>query len=328
MFADWTSRPKIELHLHLEGAVSLGTLVQLGQKNDVRLPGHLLKGDAINFRTFDEFVDTYTAVVDALQSEADFLLPLADVIHQVREQNMQYCEVSWTPFPYMQRGLDAGRILALLNEQLALEGLRDKVFFIIDVQRDHDPETAEWVYREVVQPPDMNIAGVGLTGRELVRPSAVFQPFFDKARDLGLGLTAHAGEYGPPEVIRECVEILGVSRLGHGIRAVEDPALLEMLLERQIHFEISPTSNVLLERVADYPYHPVRQLFDLGCSVGINTDDPGIFQTTLSREYDLLARHLDFSEADIRQTLLYSAAAAFCDTGKKQQLVRGFGAGE
>lgn len=314
--------PKIELHLHLEGAIRLDTLRLLSQAKGVALPAHLEKGDAIYFSTFAEFVETFTAVVRLLETEEDFRYAIRDVMRYVREHFVLHCEVSWTPFPYLQRGLDIERILHIFNEELEREGMRQRIYFILDSQRDHGEQAARQVFDLALQASDLNVVGIGLTGDETRFSTKDFAPFFHRAAERGLGRTAHAGEYGSPQAIWEAIEQLGATRIGHGIQAIYDERLMQYILEKGVHLEVSPTSNLLLCRVDSYEEHPIHSFLEAGLSLGINSDDPAIFATHISREYALLLEYPWWNLETIRQTLRHSAQAAFLSEGKRGELIR------
>ena len=239
--------PKVELHLHLEGCATLATLRTLCRQNRKPLPVHLQDELAQThvFGTFDEFVFSYQSICQAITQEQDFALLIADVADYLKRNTILYAEVAWTPFLYLNRGLHFEAIMEIMNEALIAHAIEDRVHFVIDIQRDHGIEAGSWVYQQVfATSPKLRIAGVGLTGQEEGFPPSEYQALYSQAREHGLGVTAHAGEYGTPEDIWQCVRALGVKRIGHGIRAVHDRALLDYLAEQRIHLEICPTSNV------------------------------------------------------------------------------------
>jgi len=166
------------------------------------------------------------------------------------------------------------------------------------------------------------IVGVGLTGQEEGFPPAEYRDLYRRAREHGLGCTAHAGEYGTPEDIWQCVQDLGVSRIGHGLRAIQDRRLVEYLAEQHIHLEMCPSSNVRLQRVETYSSHPIRALWERQVNLGINTDDPGLFDIDLTGEYLSAMHHHHFSLAEIQQTVLNSVTSAFLSAEKKASLVQ------
>ena len=313
--------PKIELHLHLEGMTRPATLRALCQKNRVALPAHLEEAEAHTFGTFDEFAYTYHRICQAITSAQDFALLIADVADYLKRNTILYAEIAWTPFLYLNRGLRFEAIMEVMNEALSAHGIADRVNFLIDIQRDHGLEAGAWVYQHAfafAATPESHLAGVGLVGQEEGFPPGEYQALFHHAREQGLGITAHAGEYGTAEDIWQCVRTLGVKRIGHGIRAVQDRALVEYLVDQRVHLEVCPTSNVRLERVLTYSAHPLHDLWRMGVNLGLNSDDPGLFASDLSDEYRKAMQHCGFSLADLHQTLGNSLEAAFLPDARKE----------
>lgn len=300
-----------ELHIHFEGAISLETLRRLSKEQQKELPRHLRReGQELHFETFSEFVSTFSAIVDLLQTEEDFRPAFGDIVRYVRDNELEHCELSWSPYPYMRRGMNPDRVLGVFNECLQEAGLSGKVFFIIDALRDHGLPAAQLVYDWAFSARNRGVVGIGLTGDETRYSTAAFAPFFEQAHRLGLGRTAHAGEYGSSQTIWEAVRLLGCSRIGHGLQAANDPELMEYLALHGIHLEISPTSNLRLERVESYARHPLHEFLRRGISLSINSDDPAIFGTGLLREQALLLEN-GLSAQDLERTNQYARNAAF-----------------
>lgn len=313
--------PKIELHLHLEGTAAAQTVRRLYERSGRVAPEWTNTPEAPGFTDFGAFVRRYYSVCEAITKESDFEDFVQDVIDYVKTENLLHCELSWTPFYYLQKGMNFFKIMERMARKIEDAGLSDAIFFIIDTQRDHGREVAKQVFEKVFQVLDLNVCGIGLTGEELSVPSADFEYYFKKAaQEFGLGCTAHAGEFGPPAEVRSCVETLGVSRIGHGIRAVEDEALMDFLFSKNIHLEICPTSNVKLFRVKNYEQHPVGVFKKRGLSFSINSDDPAIFGSSISGEYEMVEKHLHFSKGDFQKVLLDAAAAGFVSAERRAAL--------
>ncbi len=317
--------PKVELHLHLEGCMTVATMRQLALRHRIPLPAHLASSEQAThashaFATFDEFAHTYHTLCRLLTHEQDFALLAADLAEYIRQNTIAYCEVSWTPFLYLNRGVQFESVLAVLNEALETQGVRERVRFLIDIQRDHGLEAGEWVYRQAFAARDLHIVGVGLTGQEEGFPPAEYQALFRQARQQGYGCTAHAGEYGTAEDIWQCVQELGVSRIGHGLHAAHDPLLLHYLAEQRIHVEVCQTSNVRLGRVTSYSTHPLHTFWQHQIPLSINTDDPRMFESDLTQEYLKAMQHSGFTLTDLQHTILHSLDAAFLPPEKKHLL--------
>lgn len=317
--------PKVELHLHLEGCMSVETLRTLLARHRQPIPASLSDPAqaAHAFATFEEFAYTYHQICQALVTPDDFTLLVDDLAAHIRRNHVLYCEVSWTPFLYLNRGLHFTEMMETLSTALEAHGLRERVRFLIDMQRDHGLEAGEWIMDLVTATCErFGIVGIGLTGQEEGFPPVIYQKVYQRAREHGLGCTAHAGEYGTPEDIWQCVQELGVSRIGHGIRAIGDPRLVAYLAEHQIHLEMCLSSNVRLQRVETYASHPIRALWNRHLNIGINTDDPGLFGIDLTGEYLHLLQHQQFSLADLFQSLTNSIQAAFLASERQHALLQ------
>jgi aminodeoxyfutalosine deaminase len=312
--------PKVELHLHLEGCMRVETLRTLCTRHRRPVPAHLMERTAHAFGTFDEFAHTYYTICDALRTEQDFRLLIADLADYLRQNTILYAEVSWTPFRYLNRGLRFERILEVMKEALQEQGIGDRVGLIIDIQRDHGVAAGTWVFEQVFAAQEDMIVGVGLTGMEQGCDPTVYGDLYRRAHKLGLGCTAHAGEYGSAQDIWQCLHTLGVSRIGHGLAAISDRTLLAHLVEHGIHLEVCPTSNVRLGRVLDLSSHPLSTLVRRQVKLSINTDDPRLFAIDLSDEYRNVLRHCGLTYPELLQTVLQSVAASFLAPARKEAL--------
>ena len=313
--------PKVELHIHLEGCISLSTLKLLAQKNNIALPKHLLEKEDINFKDFDEFVQTFYAICNVIKEEGDFKMLAKDLADYVKRNNIIYCEVSFTPIIYINRGFSFAKIMAILNDEIDAHDLTSCIFFIIDTQRDHGIATGEMVFNKVLETKGYNIVGIGMTGQEVGFLASGYAPLYRKMYEAGYGLAAHAGEYGGAGDIWQCLLDLNVKRIGHGIRAIADDKLLSYIKEQNIHLEVSPSSNVRLCRVDSYAAHPIKDFIGMGLSVGINSDDPGIFNTDLTDEYMNVLNTFNFDTGVLKQCNINAIEAAFTSAATKQHLL-------
>ncbi len=313
--------PKVELHIHLEGCISLGTLKSLASKNNVILPKHLTDKDNISFSNFNEFVQTFYAICNVIKTEPDFKFIAKDLVDYVRRNNIIYCEVSFTPIIYLNKDLSFSKIMGILNEEIAFNNLSDCIYFIIDTQRDHGIAIGEQVFNKVLETKDCNIVGIGMTGQEVGFLASEYKALYKKMYDAGYGCTAHAGEYGGANDIWQCLLYLKVKRIGHGIRAIADDELLEFIKENDIHLEVSPTSNVRLCRVESYAVHPIKDFINMGLNVGINSDDPGIFNTDITDEYNNILAAFNFNSSTLKQCNINAVQASFTTAATKQQLL-------
>jgi aminodeoxyfutalosine deaminase len=266
------------------------------------------------FRDFGHFVEVYSTICDCLRTADDFELVAYELAEELARQNARYAEVAFSPAIHARAGVDTGVFLAGLGRarERARRELGFELAWVVDVSRamrGGEAETMRWADYAVGVAVDARTEGVvalGLGGPEIGHPPEPFAPFFERARAAGLHAVPHAGETAGPASVWGALRALGAERIGHGVRATEDPALLEHLAERRIALEVNPTSNIRLgvyPRLAD---HPLRRLHDAGCVITVNSDDPALFGTTLSDEVALLAEPFGL-EVDACDRILLNA---------------------
>jgi adenosine deaminase len=313
--------PKIELHIHLEGTISFQRLQKLYASKGGSLPSIISQGFPSQYPTFNTFVQTYYACCQPVESESDFSHYIAALAEYVKQNNLAYAEISWTPFFYMNKGLSFTKMLGSMNEALEIQNIRSHIRFIIDVQRDHGNEIMDEVFSQVQELRDFQIAGIGMTGDENqpIPQRAVY--WFERLKaEQNLGSTVHCGEYGSAQKMQEVIEILKPDRLGHGINAIHSETLLVDIKQKRIHLENCPTSNVKLHRVANYEEHPLKHFLEKGISVSINADDPGIFEMPLQQEIETMAEVAGLTYTDLQVLNQNAIEAAFITSEEKDTL--------
>ena len=322
--------PKAELHIHLEGSVRPATLLALAKRNGIALPfaDEAELRDFYRFRDFDHFLAVYDLICDAIQTPDDLTLMTYELGASAAEQNIRYREVTFTTCGRLRRGLSLDDQLAGVRagaEQAEREfGVRMQ--FIPDVVAEHTVEEAWTLARWAVARQGDGVCALGLAGREVGRDAAALAPIFTYARDAGLPRTLHAGEMVGPESIWDAHTTLHADRIGHGVRVLEDPKLLELLYAMQVPLEICPTSNVRLGLYPDIAAHPIGTLWRSGLFLTINTDDPPMFNTTLTDEYRALAAAHGFTADDLKEISLNAVRAAFLPATEKQTMLEAFAA--
>ncbi len=322
--------PKAELHLHLEGAILPETLLRLAARNHVSLPADTVEGLRrwFVFRDFRHFVEVYVTITRCLRTQDDYELVVAELGATLARQRVRYAEVTFSPSTH---GLSLG-----IAEDVFLSGLargRERarvehgveLSWIFDIVRDsREPDVYyPYVTRLAIQEMPRGVVALGLAGLETGGSAAPFVPWFERGREAGLHCVPHAGELAGPGAVRAAIYELGGERVGHGVRAIEDPAVVRTLAERQIALEVCPTSNVLLGIYPDLAAHPLRRLHDLGVPVTVNSDDPALFNTTLEEEVVLLATAFGFTAADVQAVdgiLLNAVRHSFLLEERKQRL--------
>ena len=305
--SSWLERlPKVELHLHIEGAIPHAALWELIRKygGDPRVPSPEALPGRFVYRDFPDFIERWLWKQGFLREEADFELIGAAVAGELARQRIGYAEAFFSPSDVSDSGLSAPAVSLALRR--GLSSVSDtEVALIVDVVRDQGTLGAGRTLEEVAEVADeAGIIGIGIGGSEQLFPPEPFAPVYARARALGLRTTAHAGEVAGPESVWGAIRALRVDRIDHGLRAAEDPALLAYLAEHQLPVTSCPGSNVAPGAVASLEAHPIRQLLDAGVLVSVGTDDPAMFGLTLAGEFAALQDRLGFSDDDIRSLLL------------------------
>jgi adenosine deaminase len=316
--------PKVELHLHLEGAAPPEFIRTLAAEKRVDLSGLFDAHGAYSWTDFAHFLHVYEAVCTVLQTPQDFGRLTAAVLDKSADQGVIYTEVFLAP--ELCGAGDAGAwpdYLAAMTEAAdaaaATRGIEAR--FIPTAIRHFGPERAEHAARLTAATAGGRVAGFGMGGEERHGHLSDYVPAYAIAAEAGLGLTVHAGEICGPDSVAAALDYLPVSRIGHGVRAIEDPALVARLAADGVTLEVNPGSNVALGLYPDWSAHPVARLRDAGVAVTLSTDDPPYFHTDLNREYTALAQAFGWTEADFRAINRSALAAAFCDAATRDRLL-------
>jgi len=311
------SLPKAELHLHLEGAVSPETLVELRQRHGKQ--STLAQAESLyQYRDFNGFLMAFKTLTEDLQTAGDYELITYRLIEQLKTENVLYAEVYVSVGVCLWRKQDFEAIFEGL-ERGRERGERDfgvSLLWIFDAVRQFGPGAAQDVFELAAKFRDRNVVAVGIGGDEQKAPPELFRDAYAHAADQGLRLTAHAGETAGPESVWGALN-LGAERIGHGLTAQQDPELIEELATRQIPVEICITSNLRTGCCGKISDHPVRRYFDQGLMLTLSTDDPAMFSTTLAREYELAQTEFGFTDEHLRELARNSFEASFLPAEKK-----------
>ena len=320
--------PKVELHLHLEGAIRPATLLRIAERNNVDLPARDEAGVAqlFSYKNFQEFLTVFMILARSLKRGEDFELLAYELGHDLADQNTRYAEVMMSAFQYYSRGVDLDEVVqgAAAGFARAERERGTRVQLAFDYGRGFGVETAWRVLEIAVRNMRHGLIAWSIGGDEVNYPPELFSEVFAAARQAGLHVMAHAGEVGGPESIWGAVELLQCARIGHGIRSIDDPSLPEYLREHSVVLDVSPTSNVRTGAVASIEQHPLRQLFDAGVHVTLNTDDPTFFDTTLTSEYRQAARALGFSLEDLITLVRNGVRATFLPAEEQARMLQEF----
>jgi len=318
--------PKAELHLHLEGAVEPATLLELRRKH----------GDATTladvqslykFNDFQSFLMAFKEVSAHLRGPDDYELATYRLMQRLKEENVLHAEVYVAVGVCLYRKQDFAALFEGLERGRA-RGARDfgvSLLWIFDATRHFGVEEAQKVFELAARYRDRHVVAVGIGGDEQKAPPELFRSVYAYAADHGLRLTAHAGETGPPESIWGALN-LRAERIGHAFTAGQDPDLIEELAYRQIPVELCITSNLGTGVCKSVAEHPAKNYFDQGVMITLNTDDPALFGTTLSREYQLAQETFGFTDEHLRELARNSFEASFLPAEKKLELLSLFDA--
>jgi aminodeoxyfutalosine deaminase len=333
--------PKAELHVHLEGTIDPTALLELATRHNRRdaLPStDLATLQAwFTYTDFPHFVRVYMTISDLLRAPEDFAYIVYRCGQDMAAQQIRYREITFTPFTHTDyqrkgltiddlfEGLEAGRAAARAEFGVEMR-------WVFDIPRNmsfpktggYDPYPAERTLEYALRGRQHGVVGLGLGGFEPGAPPEPFAHAFDRAHAEGLLCVPHAGETLGPASVCGAVETLHADRIGHGVRAIEDPALLTVLRDRQIPLEINPTSNVRLHVYDRHAVHPFPHLDRMGIKVTVNSDDPPLFNTTLNAEYALLAAEFGYDHAGLIRIARNAFAVSGAPTSLKAQLLAGF----
>lgn len=318
---DWLhALPKVELHVHLEGSMSVATVRELTERHGVDPTAVWPDGfpEAFSFDGFPSFAKQYFYGLSLLQTGDDLATVTDDLAIAMVAQNVRYAEITTTAYTHFldkhdRAGMSWGEYRDGLDEGRRRAALRDvEIGWVIDIPRDLEmpDQTVTIEYLESAETP-AGLAAIGLGGYEVGFPAAPYAPHFARAAAIGLPAVPHAGETEGAASVRSAVEDLGAVRIGHGVRCLEDPELVDLLVEREVMLEVCPTSNDLLQVVQRMDDHPLPALMAAGLRVCLNTDDPGWFATDLVKELVIASEVLGVTLDQHRAMQLDAVAASF-----------------
>jgi aminodeoxyfutalosine deaminase len=320
--------PKAELHIHLEGSILPRTLLKLAQRNHVNLPADDEAGlvELYRFKNFDQFLETYLMTTKCLRTADDYRLIAYEYGCECARQNIRYAEVTFTILTNTElTGLSWLEILQGLNAGREQAHSEFGVWWqwVFDIVRNM-PNTQRQVLDIAIAARDMGVVALGLGGLEAGFPPELFVDTFSHAQNENLHRVPHAGEISGPQSVWSAIKLLHAERIGHGVRSIEDPLLIEYLSSNSIPLEICPTSNVCLKVFPDYAHHPLRKLWDAGLLLTIGSDDPPMFGTDLNNEYQVLVEDFNFSKVELELISLNAIHASFLSQGEKHRMEQEF----
>ncbi|AVT40399.1 adenosine deaminase [Plantactinospora sp. BB1] len=318
--------PKVELHVHHVGSALPRIVAELAARHEgrTRVPADPeALASYFEFRDFAHFVEIYLSVVDLIRDESDVRLLTFEVARELARQQVRYAELTVTPYSHVHRGIPAPAFCEAIEDarRAAESELGISLRWCFDIPGEAGLPAAEQTLRIALDERPDGLVSFGLGGPEVGVPRPQFKPYFDQARAAGLRSVPHAGETTGPGTIWDALRELGAERIGHGISAAQDPALLEHLAQRQIPMEVCPTSNVRTRAVSSIEEHPLPRLVEAGLLVTINSDDPPMFGTTLNDEYAVAARLLDLDAAGLAGLARNAVTASFLAAPERDKLI-------
>ena len=322
--------PKAELHVHLEGSIQPATLFVLAQRNGVELPVQTVAEvqNWFAFRDFSHFLEVYFAISHCLKTAEDYELIAYEFGAAMAQQHVRYAEVTFSPsthefslgvpFDTYFAGLTRGRKRARAEFGVEMRWVFD-IVRSIPVER-ANLQRADYTVAVAKEGMHDGVIALGLGGAEIGYPPEDFIPWFEQARAAGLHSTPHAGETVGPESVWGAIHKLGAERIGHGVRAIEDATLVKYLQEQRMPLEVCPTSNICLGVYPDMHHHPLPRLHAAGIPVTVNSDDPPLFNTTLTHEVEALFEVFAFDVNTVNDILLNGVRYSFLPAEEKQAL--------
>jgi adenosine deaminase len=326
----YAALPKVELHRHLEGSLRLTTMLDIARQHGVTVPVSMFNLSGL-VQVQDQDPMTFTNFLDKFKTLRLFYKS-PDVIHRVTEEavedaakdHVRYLELRFTPVALSRaEGFPLHDVVdwVIKSSQAAAKKYEIKVGLIASVNRHESHELAEQVAWIAAEHMKNGLVGLDLAGNEAEFASEPFYGIFKEAKQTGLRITIHAGEWGPAENVREAIENLGAERIGHGVRVLEDENVTALAKESGTTFEVCVTSNFQSGVVNDLKQHPLPRMIEKGLNTTINTDDPSVSRITLAREYQYACEDLDISIDSVKQCILNAAQASFLPDVEKTEFV-------
>lgn len=318
--------PKVELHVHLEGSIRPETVLKLAKRHGVQLPADSVEGlrEWYRFVDFPHFVEAYVAVSKTIRTAEDVELIAREFLEGQAAQNILHSEATFTAYtiqryngiPWHEQHAALLRAIEYGENELGVT-----LCLILDIVRGCSPEEGMEIAKWAVGAHGKGVCALGLAGEEGRGTSQQYEAAFEYAHAHGLPVIPHAGETEGAWSVAECLRDAKATRIGHGVRCLEDPELVERLKEAGTTLEVCPSSNVCLGVVPSIAEHPFQRLRDAGLNVTLNSDDPPMFDTSLTDEYLRVAETFGLDEEDLRGLSLSAARASLASPERKADLI-------
>ena len=316
--------PKAEIHVHLEATISPELCRKFASRNKVEINDDIFGSKyAYSWEDFYDFIKKYDLVTSVIHTPEDYRELTYNYLKECAENNVIYVEAMVSSTHAKKKGMTYHSFLEGISEgaRLAENEFGIVSNYIMNGIRHLGAESVQNTAEEVLNNPHNNLVGFGLAGDELHFPPKLFTKTFDMLKEAKFPITVHAGEWDGPERIRDAINLLHPTRLGHGVRSIEDPALVNQIKELNIVLEICPTSNVATKIYKDYYDHPVKKLFDQNVKITVNSDDPPFFNASIAGEY-VVMKNIGLSDDELKSLTKNAIQYAFCDNYTKSKLLK------
>lgn len=316
--------PKVELHNHLEGTATPALVRKLAKRNNINIPESIFASETtFAWRDFLHFLEVYEMASGVIRNPQDYRDVTYDYLARCAGEGVIYTELFSSPDHAALAGMSYVEHL-----EGTLQGISDakrdfgiESRILIACVRHYGVESCLNVVQEAIAHPHPLVVGIGLAGDEMHFPPKLFEKVFALAADAGLACTAHAGEMVGPEGVWEAINSLPITRVGHGVRSIEDPDLVKELVARDITLEVCPGSNIALGVYPDFASHSFLALKEAGVKMTLNSDDPPYFNTTIGQEYAIAKHHFGLSDAQLRELTRNGIRASFASAATKAELM-------
>ena len=315
--------PKAEIHIHLEATITPDLCRKFASKNNVNLPDDIFGNKyAYEWTDFYDFIKKYDLVTSVIHTPEDYTELTYAYLKECAANNVLYVEAMISSTHAKLKGMTYDSFLQGIYDasQQAEKDFGIVSRFIMNGIRHLGADSVQDTAEEVLNNPHPYLVGFGLAGDELHFPPTLFTKTFDMLKKANFPITVHAGEWDGPENIRNAINLLHPTRLGHGVRSIEDPDLVKEIIQRNIVLETCPTSNIATKIYKNYETHPVKKLFDAGVKITVNSDDPPFFNASIAGEYEVMS-NLGLSEKELISLTHNAIDSSFCDRITKEKLL-------
>jgi len=315
--------PKAEIHVHLEATISPDLCRKFAKRNKVALSENLFSGQyGYAWKDFYDFIKKYDIITSVIHTPEDYRDLTYNYLKECAAENVLYVEAMISSTHAKLKGMTYKSFLEGVVEgaKLAEQDFGIISRYIMNGIRHLGPESVYKTANEVINNPHPDLVGFGLAGDELHFPPKLFVKTFDMLKENNFSITVHAGEWDGPERIRDAIELLHPTRLGHGVRSIEDPDLVNLIRDLDIVLEVCPTSNIATKIYQDYEKHPIKKLFNQGIKITVNSDDPPFFNASIAGEYEVM-KNLGLSDDELKSLTRNAIKYAFCDNNTKLKLL-------